>query len=86
MIRQLLASFAVLAAAAFAWLYFAPGAPQILTNAGIVLPFGPQAQAAPAPRPADPASAPAVHKPPADPAVVADRVVPAVGPAPAPPM
>lgn len=45
MIRQFLASIAVLAAAALAWLFFAPGASQVLTNAGIVLPFGPQAQA-----------------------------------------
>lgn len=45
MIRQFVASIAVLAAAAFAWLFFAPGAPQVLSNAGIVLPFGPQAQA-----------------------------------------
>ncbi|MET0439708.1 MAG: efflux RND transporter periplasmic adaptor subunit [Devosia sp.] len=51
MIRQFLASIAVIAAAAFAWLYFAPGAPQVLTNAGIVLPFGPQAEAAQAPAP-----------------------------------
>lgn len=58
MIRQLLASFAVLAAAAFAWLYFAPGAPQVLTNAGIVLPFGPQAQAAPAPQAGGPGQRP----------------------------
>lgn len=50
MIRQLFASIAVLAAAAFAWLYFAPGAPQVLSDAGIVLPFGPQADAAPAPQ------------------------------------
>lgn len=50
MIRQFIASIAVLAAAAFAWLYFAPGAPQVLTNAGIVLPFGPQAEEAPAPQ------------------------------------
>ena len=46
MIRQILASIAVLAAAALAWLFFAPGASQVLTNAGIVLPFGPQAETA----------------------------------------
>lgn len=46
MIRQILASIAVLAAAALAWLFFAPGAAQVLTNAGIVLPFGPQAETA----------------------------------------
>jgi RND family efflux transporter MFP subunit len=45
LIRQFVASIAVLAAAALAWLFFAPGAPQVLSNAGIVLPFGPQAQA-----------------------------------------
>ena len=44
MIRQFGASIAVLVAAALAWLYFAPGAPQILANAGIVLPFGPQSE------------------------------------------
>lgn len=44
MIRQIIASFVVLLAAGFAWLYFAPGAPQVLTDAGIVLPFGPQAE------------------------------------------
>ena len=43
MIRQLLASVVVLVAAGFAWLYFAPGAPEALTRAGIILPFGPQA-------------------------------------------
>jgi len=46
LIRQLLASIAVLAAAAFAWLYFAPGAPETLARAGIVLPFGPQTASA----------------------------------------
>lgn len=46
MIRQSLASLAVIVAAAFAWLYFAPGAAQVLTNAGIVLPFGPQVEVA----------------------------------------
>lgn len=46
MIRQILASIAVLAAAALAWLFFAPGASQVLTNAGIVLPFGPQVETA----------------------------------------
>lgn len=45
MIRQFIASIAVLAAAALAWLFFAPGAPQVLSNAGIVLPFGPQTEA-----------------------------------------
>ena len=59
MIRQFIASIAVLAAAAFAWLYFAPGAPQVLTNAGIVLPFGPQAEAAaPAPQAGGPGQRP----------------------------
>ncbi len=46
MIRQILASIAVLAAAALAWLFFAPGAAQVLTNAGIVLPFAPQVETA----------------------------------------
>ncbi|KRA97367.1 hypothetical protein ASD83_09500 [Devosia sp. Root685] len=51
MIRQFVASIAVLAAAVLAWLFFAPGAPQVLSNAGIVLPFGPQAQADASPAP-----------------------------------
>ncbi|WP_052954053.1 efflux RND transporter periplasmic adaptor subunit [Devosia soli] len=46
MIRQLLASAAVLLVAAFAWLYFAPGAPETLARAGINLPFGPQVASA----------------------------------------
>lgn len=46
MVRQIIASLVVLAAAGFAWLYFAPGAADTLTNAGIVLPFGPQTDTA----------------------------------------
>ncbi len=47
MIRQIVASIVILVAAALAWLFFAPGAHQTLSNAGITLPFGPQADAAP---------------------------------------
>ncbi|KQT45932.1 hypothetical protein ASG47_13385 [Devosia sp. Leaf420] len=47
MIRQIVASIVILVAAALAWLFFAPGAHQTLSNAGITLPFGPQAEAAP---------------------------------------
>lgn len=45
MIRQVIASLVLVLAAGLAWLYFAPGAPQILANAGIALPFGPQTDA-----------------------------------------
>ena len=41
MIRQFLASLAILLAAGMAWLFFVPGAPETLARAGIVLPFGP---------------------------------------------
>lgn len=40
MIRQLVASLVVLAAAAAAWIFFVPGATSTLANYGIVLPFG----------------------------------------------
>ena len=55
LIRQLLASVIVLAAAALAWVFFAPGATQTLASYGITLPFGPGEQVAstsPAGRPA----------------------------------
>jgi RND family efflux transporter MFP subunit len=45
LIRQLLASLLVLAAAALAWLFLVPGAPETLARVGIVLPFGPAPQA-----------------------------------------
>lgn len=45
MIRQLLVSLVVLLAAAFAWLFLAPGAPQMLAGWGISLPFAPVAEA-----------------------------------------
>lgn len=41
MIRQLLASLIVLAAAAVAWVFFVPGATATLATYGISLPFGP---------------------------------------------
>ena len=47
MIRQILASLAILAIAGMAWLFLVPGAPETLAKAGITLPFGPvQAEAA----------------------------------------
>lgn len=48
MIRQFLISLAILVVAGMAWLFFAPGAPETLARAGIVLPFvpAPQAEAA----------------------------------------
>ncbi|ODT69211.1 MAG: hypothetical protein ABS75_17645 [Pelagibacterium sp. SCN 63-23] len=45
MIRQILASLAILVAAALAWLFLVPGAPETLARVGIVLPFGPAVQA-----------------------------------------
>ncbi|KKB09295.1 efflux RND transporter periplasmic adaptor subunit [Devosia chinhatensis] len=45
MIRQLLASLVVLAIAGLAWLFLVPSAPETLARVGIVLPFGPTAQA-----------------------------------------
>ncbi|WP_323013339.1 efflux RND transporter periplasmic adaptor subunit [Devosia sp.] len=45
MIRQFLASLALLFVAGFAWLFFVPGAPETLARVGIVLPFGPAPQA-----------------------------------------
>lgn len=45
MLRQVLISLAVLAAAGFAWLFFSPGASDTLRNAGIALPFGQEAEA-----------------------------------------
>ena len=42
MIRQLVASLIVLAAAACAWVFFVPGATATLASYGITLPFGPQ--------------------------------------------
>ncbi|WP_108397072.1 efflux RND transporter periplasmic adaptor subunit [Devosia submarina] len=51
MIRQILASLIVLAAAAAAWVFFVPGSTATLASYGISLPFGPepgaQAQAGP---------------------------------------
>lgn len=49
LIRQFLASVIVLALAGLAWLYFVPGAPEVLERAGIELPFGlaPPAEVAP---------------------------------------
>ena len=46
LIRQLIASLIVLAAAALAWVFFVPGSAQILAGYGISLPFGQQAQPA----------------------------------------
>lgn len=54
MIRQLLASLVVLAAAAAAWVFFVPGSTATLASYGVVLPFGPpaeQASAGPGARP-----------------------------------
>lgn len=55
MIRQILASLIVLAAAAAAWVFFVPGSTATLASYGISLPFGPepgaQAQAGPGGRP-----------------------------------
>lgn len=45
MIRQLLVSIVLILVAAFAWLFYAPGAPQMLAGWGVSLPFGPQLQA-----------------------------------------
>ncbi len=45
MIRQFLASLAILAVAGVAWLFFVPGAPETLARVGVVLPFGPAPQA-----------------------------------------
>ncbi|MDB5622743.1 MAG: efflux transporter periplasmic adaptor subunit, partial [Devosia sp.] len=45
MVRQLLASVIILAAAALAWVFFAPGASQTLASYGINLPFGPGPEA-----------------------------------------
>lgn len=45
MIRQLLVSLVLIVAAAYAWLFFAPGAPQLLAGWGVALPFGPVAEA-----------------------------------------
>lgn len=41
MIRQLLVSLFILAAAAAAWVFFVPGSVATLANYGVVLPFGP---------------------------------------------
>lgn len=45
MIRQILASLAILAIAGMAWLFLVPGAAETLAKVGIALPFGPPAQA-----------------------------------------
>ncbi len=50
MIRQIVASLVVLVAAGLGWLYFVPGAPQTLANAGISLPFGPSVETAAEPQ------------------------------------
>ncbi|MFD2646966.1 efflux RND transporter periplasmic adaptor subunit [Devosia albogilva] len=47
MIRQILASLVVLAGAALAWVFFAPGSTETLARVGISLPFGPEAPAQP---------------------------------------
>lgn len=44
MIRQIVSSLVVLVAAGLGWLFLVPGAPETLTSAGIVLPFGPTSQ------------------------------------------
>ncbi|SEP68461.1 RND family efflux transporter, MFP subunit [Devosia sp. YR412] len=51
MIRQLLICVILLVAAGFAWLFYVPGAPEVLARAGIAVPFGPaSAEADAAPR------------------------------------
>ncbi len=45
MLRQITVSIVLLAAAFFAWLYWAPGAPETLARVGITLPFGPETAA-----------------------------------------
>src|SRR5690606_30903257 len=47
LIRQILASLVVLAGAALAWVFFAPGSTETLARVGISLPFGPEAPAQP---------------------------------------
>ena len=49
LIRQLLVSLIVLGAAAAAYVFFVPGAPETLARYGIELPFAPQAEAATGP-------------------------------------
>ena len=49
MIRQLLVSLVIVGAAAAAYIFFVPGAPQTLARFGIELPFAPQAEAASTP-------------------------------------
>jgi RND family efflux transporter MFP subunit len=44
LIRQLIACVVVLVAAALAYVFFVPGAPETLARAGISLPFGPQTE------------------------------------------
>ncbi len=51
MIRQIIASIVVLAGAALAWVFLAPGAAETLARVGIALPFGPEAPAAQPGRP-----------------------------------
>ncbi|WP_248305106.1 efflux RND transporter periplasmic adaptor subunit [Devosia sp. 1566] len=58
MIRQLLASVIILAAAALAWVFFAPGATQTLASYGIALPFGSTQEVANAPPAGRPGGAP----------------------------
>lgn len=51
MIRQLLVSLVIVGAAAAAYVFFVPGAPETLAKIGIVLPIAPQAEAATGPTP-----------------------------------
>ena len=46
MIRQLLVSLVIVIAAAYAWLYLVPGAPQTVASWGIAVPFAPSVAAA----------------------------------------
>jgi RND family efflux transporter MFP subunit len=49
LIRQLLVSLVILLAAAYAWLYFVPSAPQTVASWGISIPFAPSVAEAAAP-------------------------------------
>ncbi|MCR6670675.1 efflux RND transporter periplasmic adaptor subunit [Devosia ginsengisoli] len=57
MIRQILASLAILAIAGMAWLFLVPGAPETLAKVGIALPFGPPASTEAARGPGGPGGA-----------------------------
>lgn len=46
LLRQLILSLIVIVAFALGWLYWAPGAPEMLARAGIALPFGPSVEIA----------------------------------------